>query len=156
MTLSRDENQGRCERALPASEFASEEPVHLVISAIDAGISLVRVEFNSEFDSDECIFSGFLTALSYIGDMMFPQPFDRMTFGQYTMILRVEAPFLFCYVFSGSTVQASRRLYDFINVLQEKASLLNSLKNTIAFGIVDKAAKSSIKELATRIFGGPR
>ena len=141
---------------MSSSEFVSEEPVHLVLSAVETGISLVRMGFNSEFDSDECILSGFLTALSYIGDMMFPQPFDRMTFGQYTMILRVEAPFLFCYVFSGSTVQASRRLCDFIKVLQEKAPLLNSLRNTIAFGIVDKAAKSSIKEIATRIFGGPR
>lgn len=156
MSLSRDENHGRCERTLPASEFVSEEPVQLVLSAVDTGISLVRVEFKSDLDGDECILSGFLTALSYIGDMMFPQPFDRMTFGQYTMILRVEAPFLFCYVFSGSAVQASRRLCEFIKVLRENTPLLNSLKNTIAFGIVDKAAKSSIKEIATRIFGGPR
>ena len=124
----------------------------LMLIGVDTGMSLAKVEFKMDLDGDDSILSGFLTALKCISEMMFPQPFDRVIFGQYTMLMKAESPLLFCYVFRGSSEKATRRLHEFIGVIRKKVSLLNSLKNTISSGAVDNAAKSSIKDIAMQFF----
>lgn len=155
LAVSRNENQRTGECVFSSSDLPNEEPVQLVLTAVDTGLNLVNVDFKTGLDGDESIISGFLTALKHMSDMMFPQPFDRMVFGQYTMIMRIESPFLFCYVFQGNTSQATRRLCNFIRVLRGKDSLLDSLKSTITCGAVDNSAKTSIRTIATQVFTYP-
>jgi len=152
LSLSKDEKQRASERILYHLNSANEEPVQLVLIAVDTGISLAKVEFQPELEGDDSILSGFLTALKCMSDMIFSQPFDRMIFGKYTMLMRVEFPLLFCYVFRGSINHAVLRLDEFIRALQNKIPLLDSLKTTITTGAVDKIAKLSIEDIATHIF----
>jgi hypothetical protein len=133
-------------------ETVYEEPVQLMLAAAHSGISLARVEFQPYLSGDESIVSGFVTALRYIGDIVFSRPLDRVKIGEYTMLMKVDLPFLFCYVFKGRIHHAIHRLDEFIKTLQGKAPLLNSLKNTISTGAVDKIAMSSIEDIATQVF----
>jgi hypothetical protein len=126
--------------------------VKLVLAAIDSGLGLVSIEFRPDLKGDECLLSGFLIALRHISDGIFLLPFDEMRFGKYTMLVRAEPPFLFCYTFSGSTKHSSRRLDQFIEVLQEKASLLDSLRNTILSGEIDRFTQLAIGSLASQVF----
>lgn len=133
-------------------ESMEEEPVQLMLAAASSGISLARVEFQPYLSGDESIVSGFVTALRYIGDVVFSRPLDRVKIGEYTMLMKVDLPFLFCYVFKGRIHHAIHRLDEFIKTLLEKTPLMNSLKNTISTGAVDKRAMSSIEDIATQVF----
>lgn len=133
-------------------ESMEEEPVQLMLAAARSGISLARVEFQPYLSGDESIVSGFVTALRYIGDVVFSRPLDRVKIGEYTMLMKVDLPFLFCYVFKGRIHHAIHRLDEFIKTLLEKTPLMNSLKNTISTGAVDKRAMSSIEDIATQVF----
>jgi molybdopterin-guanine dinucleotide biosynthesis protein A len=152
LLLLRDENHRATEHVFDSPDTMNEEPVQLVITAVDSGISLAKVEFQPDLESDESILSGLLTALRYISDMIFWSSFDEMRFGKYTMLMKVESPFLFCYIFKGLTNHAIHRLDEFIKIIREKDSLLKSLKNTISTGAVDKITKSSVMNIATQIF----
>lgn len=148
----RIEKHGISESIGDSIETMNEEPVQLMLAAAHSGISLARVEFQPYLSGDESIVSGFVTALRYIGDVVFSRPLDRVKIGEYTMLMKVDLPFLFCYVFRGRIHQAIHRLDEFIKILLEKAPLLKSLKNTISTGAVDKVAMSSIEDLASQVF----
>jgi hypothetical protein len=130
----------------------SEEPVQLVLASMDSGIGLIGVEFQPYLKSDECLLSGFLTAFRNMSNGIFKLPFNEMRFGKYTMLVRAEPPILYCYTFSGGTGHSSHRLEHFISTLKEEASLLESLRNTISTGAVDRQTKSAIGNLATEVF----
>ncbi|MFW9907883.1 MAG: hypothetical protein ACFFEF_04850 [Candidatus Thorarchaeota archaeon] len=139
-------------------EATDEEPVQLMLAALDSGISLVSVEFQPDLDGDESLLSGFVSALRFASHGIFLLPFDEIRFGKYTMLVRADPPFLFSYIFRGNTKHFSQRLEMFINTLREKAPLLTSLKKTMLTGEVNLIARSSIENLAAEIFsysGGP-
>ncbi len=152
MALANDEKSGLSDTILEFLEVMDEEPVQLMLAALDSGISLVSVEFQPDLDGDESLLSGFLTALRFASHGIFLLPFDEIRFGKYTMLVRADPPFLFCYVFRGNTKHFSHRLEQFINALREKSSLLTSLKNTMSTGEVNMLTKSSIENLAAEIF----
>jgi hypothetical protein len=152
LLLLRDENHRATEHVFDSPDTMHEEPVQLVITAVDSGISLAKVEFQPDLESDESILSGFLTALRCVSDTIFWASFDEMRFGKYTMLMKVEFPFLFCYIFKGLANHAIHRLDKFIKIIQERKSLLNSLKNTISTGAVNNMTKSSVIDIATQVF----
>jgi hypothetical protein len=145
-------NRENCEVKNDISMVVNEEPVQIMLSAAHAGFSLCKVEFQPYLKGDDSLVSGFLTALSCISDAIFSRPLDRVKIGDYTMIMREENPFLFCYVFKGKIRPAIRRLEDFIEQLREEATLWNSMEDVIDSGAVDKVAISSIQNLATNVF----
>lgn len=151
MILS-DEDKRTSECILNSQDDIHEEPVQLVLSAADSGISLFRVEFHPGLMSDETLLSAFLTAMRCVSNEIFWTSFDEIRFGKYTMLLRVESPFLFAYIFKGHTNHALHRLEEFIRIVRDRSSLLISLENTIATGAVDKITQSSIWEVATHVF----
>jgi hypothetical protein len=150
------ENHGDNEYAFDSPDDMHEEPVQLVLSTADSGISLVRVEFRPDLKSDECLLSGFLTAMRCVSDAIFWASFDEMRFGKYTMLMKAESPFLFSYIFRGDTDQAIQRLDVFAKIIRENVSLLNSLKNTISTGAIDEMAKSLVRNIAIQVFSHSR
>jgi len=151
MILS-DEANGASKGISNSQGDIHEEPVRLILSAADSGINLFGVDFQPDLMSDESLLSGFLTALRCISHEIFWTSFDEIRFGRYTMLMKVHAPFLFAYIFSGHTSDAMHRLDEFIKILRERSSLLRSLKNTIKTGAVDKMAQSSIWKIASQVF----
>ncbi|MHA2222409.1 MAG: hypothetical protein ACXAAO_10185, partial [Candidatus Thorarchaeota archaeon] len=132
MLTSEEHKQRISESIVESIETVNEEPVHLMLAAANSGLSLARVQFQPYLSCDESLISSFVTALRYISNMVFSKPLDKVTIGEYTMIMKVDLPFLFCYVFKGRTRHAIHRLDEFINTILEKTPLLNSLKSTIS------------------------
>lgn len=129
-----------------------EEPVLLNLTAVESGISLISVEFQPDMNSDEVLLSGFLAAFRSMSDLMFQLSFDEVRFGEYTLLMKVESPFLISYIFRGRTQQAGQRLEELITTLREHTAFLDSFKNTISTGVVDKIAKALVRRLTTQIF----
>jgi hypothetical protein len=152
MALAGNEEERQIDSPSDFLKVMNEEPVQLVLASMDSGIGLIGVEFQPDLKSEECLLSGFLTALRFVSNGIFLLPLNEMRFGKYTMLVRTEPPFLYCYTFSGGTGHSSHRLDRFISVLQEEATLLDSLRNTISTGEVDKQAKSAIGNLANEVF----
>jgi len=129
---------------IETTEIADEEPIQFMLIGAHAGFSLVTKEFQPSLRVDDSLVSGFLTALTSFADEVFAQPLNRVKIGDYTMLMRIELPFLFCYVFRGQSYPAIQRLDEFIEVFKEETSLWNSLTSTITTGAVDYPAKSSV------------
>ena len=152
MPLLEIERKRVTEEIVDFPDNADENPVLLMLSSVDAGITLFAREFQPGLCSDECILSAFLTALRHACNALFLQPFDAMRFGEYTMLLRAEPPFLFCYVFRGHANDSFYRLDEFIQNLREREALLNSLKHTMSTGAIDKPVIHSIEDMASQVF----
>ncbi|MHA1481363.1 MAG: hypothetical protein ACTSQZ_08080, partial [Candidatus Thorarchaeota archaeon] len=134
------------------TEFVDEEPVQFMLVAAHAGFNLVTKEFQPSLRVDDSLVSGFLTALTSFADEVFAQPLNRVRIGDFTMLMRVELPFLFCYVFRGQSYPAIQRLDEFIEILQKETSLWNALTATIKTGAVDYTANASVENMLAQYF----
>ncbi|MHA1905396.1 MAG: hypothetical protein ACXADL_17170 [Candidatus Thorarchaeota archaeon] len=128
----------------------SEEPVQFIVTAAQAGINLLTVEFQPCLGGDESLLSGYLTALSSFSNMFFFRSLDLIRMGEYVMLMKVELPFLFCYIFKGQTHHGTRRLNGLIDILKDETKLWNSLAETITTGAINISATSNIEDLVTQ------
>jgi hypothetical protein len=135
------------------SQSMNEEPVQLMLIAAHTGLNLVSIEFQPYIKVDDTLLCGLLSALSRFSDEMFLRPLDSIKIGEHTLLMRVELPFLFCYVFKGQIKHANRRLDVFIESIQRNAQLWKSLMITISTGAVNKNNEIQIGAIANHVLG---
>lgn len=129
-----------------------EQPVQFILVSADAGLNLISKEFAPDFTMDETLVSGFLTAFRTFSTMYFAKRLNQLRFGEYTLLMRVEQPFLFCYIFRGDFESAKRRLNEFIHQFRIKKGVWNSLSSTVQTGAVNHSDSFEIENILLGVF----
>lgn len=108
--------------AIKPIEITDEEPV-VVFIVSESGIPIFSQSFDVEWDFEDHLFGGFLSAINSFSDEMFAQGLDRATFGQYNLLMKLVSPFMVCYLYKGSTYVASQRIQHFIEKIQNDSNV---------------------------------
>ncbi len=132
----------------------NEEPVQFMLVAANAGFSLVNKVFEAGVGLNESLVSGFLTAISTFSEEIFSRPLERIKIGDYTLLMKAEMPFLFCYVFRGQSYPAMRKMTEFIDAMHQESDLWDSLESIITTGTVDQSATATVDQFVGQIFAG--
>lgn len=119
-----DRMQGRL--AVNPPELSDELPLLLLIIS-EGGVLTFSYPFVNEWNRDNELFGSFISAISSISDEYFSEGLDRVKFGQHMALLRSNKPFLICYLFKGQTYKAIQKIDKFIALIQEDASIQNTL-----------------------------
>ncbi|MFX0065676.1 MAG: tetratricopeptide repeat protein [Candidatus Hermodarchaeota archaeon] len=107
------------QRTLETPEPSEEEPVLLLILA-ESGINIFSKSFQSERQLDTLLIGGFLSAINTFGKQVFVDSgtIDRISYQDYTVVIKALDQLMFCYVFKGHSYLAVKKLESFIERLQ--------------------------------------
>jgi tetratricopeptide (TPR) repeat protein len=114
-----NEQMGRMihNETLDPIEISDEEPVVILITS-EGGVPIFSQAFDKEWNFEDDLFGGFLTAINSFSDEIFAQGLDRAKFGKYNLLMKLVPPFLVCYLYKGATYKASLRIKNFIEKIQ--------------------------------------
>ncbi|TFH31206.1 MAG: tetratricopeptide repeat protein [Promethearchaeota archaeon] len=108
----------------------TEIPVAFILMN-DCGPMIFTEKFESNFDYNDQLFGGVLSALHTYCEELFSRSFDRAKFGKYTIILYSKSPILFAYVFIGASYEAQKRLSSFIDKLGKNQNLWAQIEASV-------------------------
>ncbi|MFX0209660.1 MAG: hypothetical protein ACFFDT_27010, partial [Candidatus Hodarchaeota archaeon] len=137
----------RYDKEIEIQDEIDEEPVQLMILQEKSGIPLFSQSFKPEFDVDNLLMGGLLTAVRSFTNELFSQSLDRLRIGEYTVIITPVSSSMICYVFKGSSYSAQHKVIEFTEGIQSSSALQNMLKSTDESLIVDtKAFEETLME----------
>lgn len=107
------------QRTQEIPEPTEEDPVLLMILA-ESGISIFSKSFQTERQLDTLLIGGFLSAINTFGKQVFVDSgtIDRISYQDYTVVIKALDQLMFCYVFKGHSYLAVKKLEVFIEKLQ--------------------------------------
>ena len=133
-------------------EVVDEQPVVLLIIA-EGGILLFSFSFTDEWNFDEELFGGFLTAFNSISDEVFAERLDRVKFGQHTVLMEPVANFSVCYLFKGGSYIAKQKLSKFVNHLRKNTSIQQTISKFVKTNqVIEVKDFPFLESLITEIF----
>ncbi len=133
-------------------ETSAETPLLLLIMA-DSGIPLYTKIFNNEWQIEEELFGGFLSAFNSFSDEIFSEGLDRANFGKYMILMKTIPPFMSCYVFEGQSFLAHQKFSKFNDNIHESEQIWKKLTSADRTGLVIKDdAGEGLGKLVKTIF----
>ncbi len=139
-------------REAEAPMIATDDPVQFMLMSAHGGFCIVSKEFQTTFNVDESLISGFLSAITSFSDEVFSLPLDRIKVGEYFILFRAVVPFLFCYVFKGESYTALKKVDQVIEKLQEDSVIWNSLEKTVDSGLLNPDTNLIVEQVVTQVF----
>jgi len=134
------------------SDLPDEEPI-MVMLLSEGGLCLHSKSFTPVTDVSEDMIAGFLNAIQTFSDEIFSQALDRIRLESYTLLLRLEGPFTYCYVFKGQSYSALQKLTKFIESAPQKPSVWVPLLEVTKTGrTLSSDAQASLDGLLEEIF----
>ncbi|MHA1576718.1 MAG: tetratricopeptide repeat protein, partial [Candidatus Thorarchaeota archaeon] len=127
-------------REIEAIELEDEVPIQFLFVAAHAGFNLYTKIFEGEASVNESLVSGFLTALSSFSEEVFAQTLERVKIGEYMMFMKIELPFLFCYIFKGPSYKAMQKMSRFVETLRDEGSVWKQMEKTVKTGKINRPA----------------
>ncbi len=97
----------------------------------DCGPMIFSEKFESDFDYNDQLFGGVLSAFHTYCEDIFSRSFDRAKFGKYTIILYSKPPILFAYIFIGASYDAQKRLSGFTDELEKNQELWTQIEASV-------------------------
>lgn len=119
-----DRMQGRL--AVSPPELNDETPILLLIIS-EGGLPTFSYPFVDEWNRDNELFGSFLSALTSFSDEFFSEGLDRVKFGQQTVLMRSNKPFLICYLFKGQSYKAIQKIDKFASLIHKDTSVQKTL-----------------------------
>jgi len=116
-------------------ELNDEDPVLLMIMA-PGGVPLYTHVFKDEWNVDDHLFSGFLSAFNSFSDEIFSKGFDRAVFGNYSILMNSIENFKIAYIFLGPSYLAKQRFTQLSDKIQNSATIQEKLKHSNKSGRV--------------------
>ena len=133
-------------------ELPDEAPILLLILH-GGGISLFIKKFDSVTDVDEQMIGAFLNAIQSFSEEVFSQTLDRIRLKEYTILVRPQGEFSFCYVYRGQSYSAQQKLTRFVEIVPQKSSIWTPLQKASRTGqVLDSTALASIDTLLSEVF----
>ncbi|MFW9818724.1 MAG: hypothetical protein ACFFE5_03860, partial [Candidatus Thorarchaeota archaeon] len=145
-----DRIQGK--RVVKPVEPSHEKPVLLLIIG-EGGFPLFSNSFSKEWDFEDDLISGFLSAFDSFSGELFAKRLDRAKFGDYTILMQTVSPFSICYLFKGQTFLAKQKLAKFVDSIKSSEKIwqtINKYYNTNR--VVELKDHPSIELLIDDIF----
>ncbi|UCD02500.1 MAG: tetratricopeptide repeat protein, partial [Promethearchaeota archaeon] len=135
---------------VPKLDF--EQPVLLTIMSKDGKI-LLSNPFTADVTIDSAYFSEFLSSCNEFCDQILSESFDRMKFGQHTVLVTAVDSFSICYIFQGQSYSARQKLTHFSKAAKKKHDIIRILKEASNKNIeINVNEIASLKELIYESF----
>jgi len=129
-----------------------EEKPEMLMLLSKSGISLFSSFFLSSREINDQLIGGFLSAINTFSSHIFERSIDRIKIGEYTVLFKSLNSLMTCYIFQGQSYSASRKLEQFINLLQNNY-LFDKLQLGVRSGIkLNSTDHSSLKTLVDETF----
>ncbi|MFX1241902.1 MAG: tetratricopeptide repeat protein [Promethearchaeota archaeon] len=109
-------------RKADVPKLSDEEPVLLLIAS-EGGIPFFSQSFTQDKTFEDHLFGGFFTAINTFINEIFSEGLDRVSFGEYTLLMNSISPFLMCYVYKGQSYSAQNRIKSFIKEIESNKEL---------------------------------
>jgi hypothetical protein len=112
-------------RTVPKLEY--ERPILLAFMSKEGKI-LLSNPFTADVTIDSVYFSEFLSSCNAFCEKILSESFDRVKFGQHTVIITAVNSFSICYMFQGKSYSARQKLVHFSEVVKKDLEIMKILK----------------------------
>ncbi|MFX1601630.1 MAG: TIR domain-containing protein, partial [Promethearchaeota archaeon] len=130
MELSRLNEQMKSmirKREVKLPKLDAEQPVLLTIMSKEGNV-LLSNPFTADFSIDSSYFGEFLASCNTFCDQIFSETFDRVKFGQNTVLITAVDSFSICYMFQGQSYSARQKLLHFSEAFKKEPMIMKILQ----------------------------
>ena len=139
-------------RLVKPTKLEAEQPVLLTVMSKDGKI-LLSNPFTADLTIDSAYFSEFLSSCNTFCDQILSESFDRMKFGQHTVLITAIDSFSICYIFQGQSYSARQKLIHFSETVKKDPNIMKILKDAGKKNIEIKVNETaSLEELISESF----
>ena len=117
-------------RVMEYPKLEAEQPILFAIMTKE-GEMVLSSPFTADMTIDEIHFSEFLTSCNTFCDQIFSESFDRVKFGQYTILISAVEHFCIYYMFQGHSYSAKQKLSHFCEAINKDPTLMKFLETTV-------------------------
>jgi tetratricopeptide (TPR) repeat protein len=117
-------------RIVKPPKLEAEQPVLFAIITKEGGVVLSS-PFTADMTIDESQFGEFLSSCNDFCDQIFSESFDRVKFGQYTILITAVDSFCVYYMFQGHSYSAQQKLTHFCEALSKNFTIMKTLENFV-------------------------
>ena len=108
-------------------ELEAEQPILLIIIT-EFGAPLLFNHFTADLVIDDASLGEFLSSCNLYCDKIFSETFDRVKFGQYTVLINSVDGLFICYLFQGQTYSAQQKIKHFSETFNRNTELKEKFK----------------------------
>lgn len=116
-------------REIRPPKLEDEQPVLLIIVTKEGNL-LLSNPFTAEMSIDDKRLGMFLSSFEAYSNDIFSESFDRVKFGQYTVLMKELEHFSICYMFLGQTYGARQKLLHFYEILNKNSDIMKILADS--------------------------
>ncbi|MFX0043553.1 MAG: tetratricopeptide repeat protein [Candidatus Hodarchaeota archaeon] len=139
-------------RLIDLPKLEAEQPILLSIISKN-GIILLSNPFTADVTIDSAYFSEFLSSCNTFCDQILSESFDRVKFGQHTVLITTADSFSICYMFQGQSYSARQKLLHFSEAVKKEHDIMEILKDADNKNIEIKVNETaSLEELIYESF----
>ena len=117
-------------RVVDRPKTEAEQPILLSIMTKE-GDMVLSSPFTADMTIDESHFGEFLSSCNEFCDQIFSESFDRVKFGQYTILISAVDPFCVYYMFQGHSYSAQQKLTHFCEAFSKDPTIMKILENAV-------------------------
>jgi len=115
-------------RVVSLPKLEAEQPILLTVMTKEANI-LLSNPFTADLTIDSSYFGEFLSSCNTFCDQIFSETFDRVKFGQNTVLITAVDSFSICYMFQGQSYSARQKLLHFSEAVKKNPDIMEVLKD---------------------------
>ena len=108
-------------------KLEAEQPVLLTVMSKEGNI-LLSNPFTADVKIDSNYFSEFLSSCTTFCDQILSESFDRVKFGQHTVLITAVDSFSICYMFQGQSYSARQKLMHFSEIVKKEPDIMRLLQ----------------------------
>ncbi|MFX0003904.1 MAG: TIR domain-containing protein [Promethearchaeota archaeon] len=109
-------------------KLLAEQPVLLTIMSKE-GNALLSNAFTADLSIDSAYFSEFLSSCHTFCNQIFSESFDRVKFGQNTVLITAVDSYSVCYMFQGQSYSARQKLIHFSETVKKDSEIMKILQD---------------------------
>ncbi|MFX0106207.1 MAG: tetratricopeptide repeat protein [Candidatus Hodarchaeota archaeon] len=139
-------------RLIKLPKLEAEQPVLLTVMSKEGKV-LFSNPFTADITIDSAFFSEFLSSCNTFCDQILSESFDRVKFGQHTVLITAVDSFSVCYMFQGQSYTARQKLLHFAEAVKKEPNIMKILQEAINKNVEIKVNKTaSLEELIYESF----
>jgi len=139
-------------RVMEYPKLEAEQPILFAIMTKE-GEMVLSSPFTADMTIDETHFGEFLTSCMTFCDQIFSESFDRVKFGQYTILISAIEQICIYYMFQGHSYSAQQKLTHFCEAINKDSTLMKFLENIVNENkIISINEHPSLEELIVESF----
>ena len=114
-------------RVVRPPKLGAEQPVLLTVMSKEGNI-LLSNPFTADLTIDSAYFGEFLSSCNAFCDQILSESFDRVKFGQHTVLITAVDSFSICYMFQGQSYSARQKLLHFSEAIKKESDIMKILQ----------------------------